>query len=407
MIFEFQEIKGGVTAALGFDASGVVADIKGNGSGKLDLGVIYSREKCVTAGVFTTNTMKAAPVKWDIEVNKRGNSQLIITNSGNANASTGKQGLIDVEKTAIKAAELWNVEKKDVFICSTGVIGEKLPVDKILNNLESAKDALGRDYEENCAKAIMTTDLTKKSCAVTFDLDGKTVTIGGIAKGSGMIHPNMATMLAYFTTDINISKDILEKAFKQVNERSFNSITIDGDTSTNDTAIVLANGLAGNRKLEYENDENFEKFTYALSFVAKELAKEIAKDGEGATKFITITVRGLPSFKESRDVAKKIAESNLVKTAFFGNDPNWGRILMAAGNSGVDFDPDKVEILINRLPIVQDGVASDYLESEAVNEMKEKEVDLTLNFHNGTESATVWTCDFSYDYVKINADYRT
>ncbi len=407
MIFEFQQIEGGVTAPLGFDASGVKADIKGKGLDKLDLAVIYSREKCVTAGVFTTNTMKAAPVKWDVEVNKRGKSQLIITNSGNANASTGKQGMLDVEATAQKASELWGVEKEDVFVCSTGVIGEKLPVHKIIDNLPLAKEALGRDLEETCAQAIMTTDLTKKSCAVTFDLDGTTATIGGIAKGSGMIHPNMATMLGFFTTDVNISREMLDKAFKSVNERSFNSITIDGDTSTNDSAIILANGMAKNQIIETEEDPNYVKFVYALGFVAKKLAREIAKDGEGATKLITITVKGLPTFEESRIVAKKIAESNLVKTAFFGNDPNWGRILMAAGNSGVDFDPDKVEILINRLPIVQDGIASDYLESDAVKEISEKEVDLTVHFHIGEESATVWTCDFSYDYVKINADYRS
>lgn len=403
----FHIIKGGVTAPLGFDSAAINADIKGKGLRRPDLGVIYSRQDCICSGVFTKNVVKAAPVIWDMEVAKRNNCRLIIANSGNANASTGKQGLFDVESIAKKASEVWKVDYRDVAVCSTGVIGVKLPTEKILPKMSQLKKKLGRDIRETFARAIMTTDLFKKSSAVSFDIDGRTVTIGAVAKGSGMIHPDMATMLAFFTTDVAISGSLLDKAFKMAVERSFNLITIDGDTSTNDSAFILCNKMAGNTEIQDENSPHFEKFYSALEYVAMDLAKMIAKDGEGATKLITITVQGLADFEKSKVVAKAIACSNLVKTAFFGNDPNWGRILAAAGAAGVDFDPSKVEIILNKLPIVQDGIASEYIEADAVKEMKKKEVELLVDFHMGEGIATVWTCDFSYDYVKINASYRS
>ncbi len=406
-MYDFHIIKGGVTAPLGFDAAGIRVPIREDNKRKPDLAAIYCRERAIVAGAFTTNVVKAAPVLWDMEIVKKGYARIIVANSGIANAATGKEGYNDMIKIIKSISEVWDIPEEEILVASTGVIGERLPVDRIIKKLPALKKKLGRDIKETYAKAIMTTDTFPKTAAVSLDIDEHIVTIGGVAKGAGMIHPNLATMLAFFTTDVNITKEMLDIAIKRVVEHSFNSITVDGDTSTNDTVLIMSSNMAGNRIIDKE-DERFEKFYKALEFVAQDLAKKIVKDGEGATKLITIIVEGLKSYEDAKKIAVSIAKSNLVKTAFFGNDPNWGRILAAAGSAGVDFDPNKIEILLNDIPIVQDGITSEYFEESIVkNEMKKKEVTLVVNFHNGPVSSTVWTCDMTYDYIKINASYRT
>jgi len=403
-------VKGGVTAAKGFFAAGIYAGIKKK---KKDMALVYSKVPAIGAGTFTTNVVKAAPVKWDIKLTKESESiQAVVLNSGIANACTGIQGDINNELMAKAVSEALNIPINSVYTASTGVIGKQLPIDIIQEGVKQLASALSDDIEAGtlAAEAIMTTDTYAKECAVSFEIDGKEVVLGGMAKGSGMIHPNMATMLAVITTDLAISKELLQEALSADVKKSFNMISVDRDSSTNDSLLVLANGLAGNIKITEKNSD-YEKFCKALNYVTTQLAKMIAADGEGATKLFEAQVIGAKSEEEAILLSKSIISSNLVKAAVFGNDANWGRILCAMGYSGADFDPDKVDLYIEsaegKLKLVENGMATDYSEELATKILSEKEVKAVADLKSGKAAATAWGCDLTYDYVKINADYRS
>ncbi len=405
-----KKIEGGVTAAKGFMAAGVYAGIKKN---KKDMALVYSVVPAKGAGTFTTNVVKAAPVRWDMKITKESPFvQAVVLNSGVANACTGPEGESNNEKMAKAVADNLSISQDAVYTASTGVIGKQMPMDVIIKGVS----LLAADLKEGlsagalAAEAIMTTDTYSKECAVSFVVDGKEITLGGMAKGSGMIHPNMATMLGVITTDLNISKELLQEALSADVKVSFNMISVDRDTSTNDSLLVLANGLAGNKEIT-EKNEDYETFCKALNYVTTDLSKKMAADGEGATKLFEVEVVGAPSWEEASVLSKSIITSNLVKTAVFGNDANWGRILCAMGYSGVNFDPDKVDLFIEsvdgKLQLVKDGMATDYSEEIATKLLSAKEVKATADLKSGSAKATAWGCDFSYDYVKINADYRS
>jgi len=396
-------IDGSVTAPLGFKASGVNARIKYD---KKDVAIIYSEAPATAAGVFTTNKVKAAPVVLSMEHLADGLAQAVVVNSGYANACTGADGMAIAREMAAATAEGLSIKPDDVIVASTGVIGQQIPMDRLVPGITQAIGELGVDGGDVAAEAIMTTDTIPKKAAVQFQLAGKTMTIGGIAKGSGMINPNMATMLSFVTSDASIAPAMLKKALKYAADRSFNMVTVDGDTSTNDSLVILANGLAGNLRIETE-DENFTAFRNALLELCVILAKMIARDGEGATKFIEIKVRQAASFKDGQKVAMAIANSNLVKTAIFGEDANWGRIICAVGYSGVNIDPGKVDIYLGDEKVAAAGSGLSFSEDRTREILQDKEVNITINLHLGDVDVTAWTCDFSYDYVKINADYRT
>lgn len=403
-------VKGGVTAAKGFFAAGIYAGIKKK---KKDMALVYSKVPAIGAGTFTTNVVKAAPVKWDIKLTKESESiQAVVLNSGIANACTGIQGDINNELMAKAVSEALNIPINSVYTASTGVIGKQLPIDIIQEGVKQLASALSDDIEAGtlAAEAIMTTDTYAKECAVSFEIDGKEVVLGGMAKGSGMIHPNMATMLAVITTDLAISKELLQEALSADVKKSFNMISVDRDSSTNDSLMALANGLAGNIKITEKNSD-YEKFCKALNYVTTQLAKMIAADGEGATKLFEAQVIGAKSEEEAILLSKSIISSNLVKAAVFGNDANWGRILCAMGYSGADFDPDKVDLYIEsaegKLKLVENGMATDYSEELATKILSEKEVKAVADLKSGKAAATAWGCDLTYDYVKINADYRS
>lgn len=404
-------IKGGVTAAKGFQAASAAAGIKYQN--RTDMALIYSKKPCKTAGTFTTNVVKAAPVKWDKEVVDSGvKSQAVIVNSGIANACTGQEGYGYCEETAKAAGKALGVEAEGVLIGSTGVIGMQLPIDKLKEGvLKLAANKNGS--EENgtlAAKAIMTTDTFQKEIAVTIQVGDKTVTIGGMAKGSGMIHPNMCTMLSFITTDAVISKKALQKALSEDVEDTYNMISVDGDTSTNDTVLLLANGMAKNEKIKYGTEE-YEKFAEALHIVNEYLAKKIAGDGEGATALFEVKVTGASTKKQAKTLAKSIVCSNLTKTAIAGHDANWGRILCAMGYSGAQFDPEKVDLFFEskagRIQIIENGTAVDYSEEKATEILSQPEVTATADIKEGTESAAAWGCDLTHGYIDINADYRS
>ena len=406
-----KKIEGGVTAAKGYKASGTSAGIKKNGS--MDMAMIVSEVPCVAAGTFTTNIVKAAPVKWDQEVvYNHPYAQVIVCNSGVANACTGVQGYAYCKETAEKAAEYYGIDPMSVLVASTGVIGQQIPIDKIKAGVEKLVPMVEDTLESGTlyAKAIMTTDTVKKEVAVSFELDGKTVTVGGCCKGSGMIHPNMCTMLGFVTTDINISKEMLQKALSASIEDTFNMVSVDGDTSTNDTVLLLANGLAGNEKITEEN-EDYAKFTEALNYVNTYLAKAIAGDGEGATALFEVKIVGAETKEQAVTLAKSVVTSSLTKAAIYGHDANWGRILCAMGYSGAQFDPEKVDLYFEsaagKLQIIENGVACDYSEEEATKILSEEAVTAIADIKMGDASATAWGCDLTYDYVKINADYRS
>lgn len=405
-----KKIEGGVTAAKGFFAAGIYAGIK---NVKKDMALIYSEVPAVAAATFTTNVVKAAPVLWDQELLKEGNLiHAVILNSGVANACTGAEGKEANEVMAKAVAEAMQIPVRSVFTASTGVIGKQLPMDVILPGVKKLKEALtaDRDGASFAAEAIMTTDTTKKEYAVSFQIGGKEVKIGGMSKGSGMIHPNMATMLAVVTTDVAISKELLQEAVSEDVKDSYNMISVDRDTSTNDSLFVLANGQAENITIT-EKNEDYHTFCKALREVNQELAKKMAADGEGATKLFEVLVTGTKKKEEAAMLAKSVITSNLVKTAVFGNDANWGRILCAMGYSGVMFDPEKVELSIQseagKLVLVKDGIATDYLEETATKILSGTKVTAVVTLTEGEESATAWGCDLSYDYVKINGDYRS
>lgn len=404
-------IDGGVTSAKGFQAAGVNAGIKNNK--KKDMALVFSTVPAKGAGTFTTNIVKAAPVKWDIKLTKESEIiQAVVLNSGVANACTGVEGDINNEKMAATVAKALNIPVHSVYTASTGVIGKQMPIDVIMEGAKHLATELkeSRTAGTLAAEAIMTTDTYAKEYAVTFLIDGKEVTLGGMAKGSGMIHPNMATMLGVLTTDLNISKELMQEALSADVKCSFNMISVDRDTSTNDSLLLLANGLAGNSEIT-EKNEDYDTFCQALNMVTTALAKKMAADGEGATKLLEAVVIGAPTDEAAVLLSKSIITSNLVKSAVFGNDANWGRILCAMGYSGADFDPDKVDLYIEsaegKLKLVENGLGTDYSEELATKILSGKEVTATADLKSGKASATAWGCDLTYDYVKINADYRS
>ena len=401
---------GTVTLPKGFYGAGGHVGIKKE---KKDLALIYSEVDALAVGTFTQNVVKAAPVLWDkMVVENYDSARVIAINSGVANACTGDEGIYNNELFASKVADHFGVKKEEVLICSTGVIGKQLPMDKIIEGIAKVKALLNNDQKsgEIVAQSIMTTDTKPKHIAVTIELGGKIVTIGACCKGSGMIHPNMATMLGFITTDCNISKELLNKALKEIIADTFNMVSVDRDTSTNDTVLLLANGLANNEKITSENDDYY-KFKEALYYVNEYLAKAIAGDGEGATKLLEVQVHGANSIKQAKVIAKSVCTSPLVKTAVYGNDANWGRLLCAMGYSGEEFDPYNVDLSIasehGTLQLVTKGMATDYSEELATKILSSSEVKAIIDIHNGEYKATAWGCDLTYDYVKINADYRS
>lgn len=394
----------GVTFAKGFTAAGVKAGIKK--SGNLDVAVIYTKTQAVVAGTFTQNKVAAAPVYVSKEVVATGTAHAIVANAGCANACTGQQGLDDAHKMAQIAADELGVNADDVIVGSTGVIGVNLPMDKLEAGIKDAVANLSADGSGNAGRAIITTDTHSKSVTCEFELSGKTVRMGAIAKGSGMIRPNMATMLCYITTDIAIDQALLQKAVSGCVEKSFNMISVDGDMSTNDMVIVLANGEANNAKITEENAD-YQIFFDKLMMLCTELAKQIATDGEGASKFLTINVKGAKSFADAKTVGMAIANSPLVKTAFFGEDPNWGRVICAVGYSGADMVPEKTVVKFGGITIFANGTGATYDEKALAHVMKEKDIVIDIELNMGQEDATVWSCDLSYEYVKINGEYHT
>lgn len=394
----------GVTFAKGFTAAGVKAGIKK--SGNLDVAVIYTKTQAVVAGTFTQNKVAAAPVYVSKEVVATGTAHAIVANAGCANACTGQQGLDDAHKMAQIAADELGVNADDVIVGSTGVIGVNLPMDKLEAGIKDAVANLSADGSDNAGRAIITTDTHSKSVTCEFELSGKTVRMGAIAKGSGMIRPNMATMLCYITTDIAIDQALLQKAVSGCVEKSFNMISVDGDMSTNDMVIVLANDEANNAKITEENAD-YQIFFDKLMMLCTELAKQIAADGEGASKFLTINVKGAKSFADAKTVGMAIANSPLVKTAFFGEDPNWGRVICAVGYSGADMVPEKTVVKFGGITIFANGTGATYDEKALAHVMKEKDIVIDIELNMGQEDATVWSCDLSYEYVKINGEYHT
>ena len=404
-------IDGGVTSAKGFYAAAVAAEIKYKG--RTDMALIYSEKPCKTAGTFTTNVVKAAPVKWDQQVVESGvKSQAVIVNSGIANACTGQEGMEYCKETAEKAAEVLGVESAGVLVGSTGVIGMQLPMERIKKGVELLAQSKEKSRQAGnlAAKAIMTTDAVEKEVAVQLEIGGKTITIGGMAKGSGMIHPNMCTMLAYITTDAVITKKALQKALREDVEDTYNMISVDGDTSTNDTVLLLANGKANNEKIHIGTPE-YQLFVEALHYVNETLAKKMAGDGEGATALFEVKVVNAKTKKQAKTLAKSVICSNLTKAAIAGHDANWGRILCAMGYSGEMFDPEKVDLYIEskagKLQLIQNGVALDYSETKATEILSQPEMTATADIKEGTEDAIAWGCDLTHGYIDINADYRS
>ncbi len=406
-----EQIKGGVTAAQGFEAASCEANIKY--SGRTDMAMVFSREPCECAGTFTTNVVKAACVQWDMQIVESGKPlHAVVINSGIANACTGKEGFDACEASARAVEDSLKVPYDSVAVASTGVIGMQLPVDKLVKGINAMSKTLDDSLGAGTAasKAIMTTDTVNKEVAVSFMAGGKKVTLGGMSKGSGMIHPNMCTMLAFITTDLSIDKLLMQEALREVVADTFNMITVDGDTSTNDSLILMANGLAGNDKITAK-DEDYESFKEALFFVCRFLARKMASDGEGATKLFEAKVVNAKSKEDARTLSRAIVGSNLSKAAIYGCDANFGRFLCAMGYSGAQFDQNDVELFFEsragRLQVFDRGTPIDFDENFAVKIMKEDEVTVFVDMHEGEAEAAAWGCDLTYDYVKINADYRS
>lgn len=404
-------ITGGVTAARGFQAASTAAGIKYQN--RTDMAMVYSEKPCKAAGTFTTNVVKAAPVKWDQNiVYHQPEAQVIVCNSGIANACTGEEGFGYCRETAKAAAEALGVSENSVLVASTGVIGMQLPIQKLADGVKAMIPVLDGSLEagNQAAKAIMTTDTVEKEVAVEFEAGGKTVTIGGMCKGSGMIHPNMCTMLGFVTTDLNISKELLQEALSENVQDTYNMVSVDGDTSTNDTVLLLANGMAENPEIT-EKNEDYQAFCEALNYVNTTLAKKIAGDGEGATALFEVKVIGAKSKEQAVTLSKSVVTSSLTKAAIYGHDANWGRILCAMGYSGAKFDPEKVDLYFEsragKIKIIENGVATGYSEEEATRILSEEAVTAIADVKMGTCTATAWGCDLTYDYVKINADYRS
>ena len=404
-------IDGGVTAAKGFKAAAAAAEIKYKG--RTDMAMVYSEVPCVAAGTFTTNVVKAAPVKWDQDiVYNHPSAQVVICNSGIANACTGAQGYENVVTEAKEVAALLDIKPEEVVVGSTGVIGQQLPMDVIKEGIKKLVPELkaDRQSEEDASWAILTTDTKPKEAAVEVEINGKTVTIAGMCKGSGMIHPNMGTMLGFITTDAAIDKALLLELQRELIEDTFNMVSVDGDTSTNDTVFVFANGMAENKEIT-EKDADYEAFREGLLYVNQSLAKQIAGDGEGCTRLFEVHVAGADSKENAKILSKSVVTSSLTKAAIYGKDANWGRILCALGYAGVDFDPVKVDISLKSadgvIEIVKDGIATDYSEDEATKVLSADAVTADIDVHNGEFEATAWGCDLTHDYVTINADYRS
>ncbi len=404
-------IKGGVTAAKGFEAAGCEAGVKYEN--RKDMALVYSQSPCVAAGVLTGNVAKAAPVRWDKNVvTNSPYAQAVVVNTGIANAGTGTAGYNCCRQTAECVAQALNLPLDSVLVASTGVIGMQIPMDKITAGIEELVKikAPGAEAGTVAAEAIMTTDTVSKEAAVQLEIDGRTITVGGMCKGSGMIHPNMSTMLGFVTTDLAISKELLQEALSTDVQDTFNMVSIDGDTSTNDTLIVLANGMAGNAEI-VNRDDNYYRFVEALHYINETLAKKMAGDGEGATALLEAKIIHAASKEDARLLSKAVICSNLTKAAIFGHDANWGRILCALGNSGVQFDPEKVDIFFegekDRMQVCRNGVDADYSEEEATKILSEPAVRVLVDMKMGDAQACAWGCDLTFDYVKINADYRS
>lgn len=397
-------IEGGVTAPKGFMAAGVACGIKKNNN--KDLAIICSEDNAIASGVFTTNTVKGHSLQLSMEHIKNGIAKAIVVNSGNANACVGEGGYSDAKDMTILAAELLQCEPEDILVNSTGVIGSRLNMPFIRSGIRSAVNALNVDGGADAEEAIMTTDLIPKEIAVELEVQGETIRIGGMAKGSGMIHPNMATMIGIITTDANISRSLLDKALKTCVKSTFNRVSVDGDTSVCDSVFVLANGFADNDAI-VKDDYEYSKFVDALMFVCTYLAKLIAKDGEGATKLVEVIVEDAGDEADAYKVVSAVAKSPLVKTAIFGEDANWGRIITAVGYSGASFDPNLTDIYLGNLLVCRNGTAVNFDEAAAKEILKKKEITIKINLKKGKVSDRIWTCDFSYDYVKINGSYRS
>ena len=406
-----KQIKGGITVVPGFEAAAAAAQIKYEG--RTDMALIYSSVPCVAAGTFTTNVVKAAPVKWDQKIVKQdGAVQAIIVNSGIANACTGEEGMQYCEQTAQTAAEVFGIQKEQVLVSSTGVIGKQLPMEKIQAGIHMLAQAKGTDKlcGAEAAEAILTTDTHKKEAAVQLEIGGKIVTIGAMAKGSGMIHPNMCTMLSFLVTDAVIEKEVLQKVLSEDVEETYNMISVDGDTSTNDTVLFLANGLAQNAPI-CPGTEEYKAFAAAVHTVNEQLAKAIAGDGEGATALLEVEVVGAADKEQAKKISKSVVCSNLTKTAVAGHDANWGRILCAMGYAGVSFVPEQVDLFLESaagtIQILSDGMALPYSEEKATEILSEEKVKILADLKLGDGKATAWGCDLTHGYIDINADYRS
>lgn len=395
---------GNICTPNGFSAGGLHCGIKRK---RKDLGWIYSETPATAAAVYTTNLFQAPPLKVSKEsINTNGTLQGVIVNSGNANSCTGHEGLKNAYKMREVFAEKACLNKEDVAVISTGVIGEQLPISKIITGVESISALKTSDAALSFEEAILTTDTFTKHVCLQLKSGDKVYTIAGAAKGSGMVHPNMATMLGFVTTDINIDHELLQQALSEVTKETFNMITVDGDTSTNDMVLVLANGMAGNNQWK-ENDDEYTLFKQGLHTVCQSLSQQIARDGEGATKLIEVHVNRAESVEDAQVIAKTIVGSSLVKTAVFGQDPNWGRIVSAVGYSGITLDTEKIKVMIGPILIVEDGMPVSFCEEEAKSYLENEKIEIMVDLAAGSENATAWGCDLSYDYVRINASYRT
>lgn len=396
-------VDGGVAAPAGFQAAGVHSGVKRQ---RRDLALVVSERPAAAAATFTTNRVQAHPIRVTREHMQAGPIRAIVCNSGNANACNGPQGDEDARQMAQEVAALLSIQPEEVAVASTGVIGVPMPMDKITAGIRAAAELLRRDGGSDAAEAILTTDTVPKEVAVALEMGGRQVTIGAMAKGSGMIHPNMATMLAFVTTDAQVEPGFLQRLVSAAVDRSFNLVTVDGDTSTNDMVVCLANGCGDHPPIE-PGTEEAEAFAWALEWVMRHLARAIARDGEGATCLVEVRVVGAPDEETARRIARSVSGSNLVKTAVHGRDANWGRILCAAGYSGADFDPMRADLTIGDVLVASQGRGVDFDEAAATEALSGEEVHIILNLNSGSASATAWTCDLTSDYIKINASYRT
>ena len=400
-----KQIDGGITAVAGIRAAGLHAGIKA--ADAKDVALIVTDAPATAAGVFTKNSVTAAPVLVCREHLNDGCAQAVIVNSGNANACTGEVGMANARRMAAATAEQLGIDANLVLVSSTGVIGQQLPMDKIESGIQAAAGALSTEGGADAAEAIMTTDTHPKSVAVEVEIGGTPVRISGIAKGSGMIAPNMATMLSYLTTDARINAETLQAALNRVVDDTYNLLTVDTDRSTNDTVLILATGHAENADIITTVGADYETFCEGLQFVCTELVKMLARDGEGATKLVEVLVKHAKNRDDAEKAARAVAESPLVKTAVFANDANWGRIMMAIGKSGAEFDPYQVDVWLADYRLVKNGMDAGYDEDKATALFAEDPVRITIDLRAGDTEITMWTCDYSYDYIRINADYRT